>query len=142
MAPVLPVFRGRIHVHHLERKTVHVGDLDVRRKRRNGQSDGIAAMQQFILHQRVEDVAHRRGAAFDGKDVEFAGGRAAIAHLPGEEFLDDAFAAAEHPAGHGIQVADDALGEFVGESFRIELEFADAPVPGIAEQFDTGCLGV
>ena len=79
---------------------VEVSDLDVGRECRHRQRDGVAAMQQVVLHQRIEDVTHRRGAALDGKDVELAGRRSPVAHLLGEELMHNALAssAASGPA--------------------------------------------
>ena len=142
MAAVLPAFDRCINVNHLEGKAIHVRDLDIRRECRNGEGDGIAAMQQFILHQCVEDVAHRRRSALDGEDVKFAGWRPTVAHLPGEKFMHDALAATKHPPGHGIEVADDALPQFISEGVGIELQLLDAVFPGVAEQLDAGRLGI
>jgi len=107
-----------------------------------GRLNGVAAMDQSVLHQRVEDIAHRRRAALDGEDVKFASWRTTVAHLPRKKFMHDTFAATQHPARHGIKIADDSLPEFVGERFRIELEFVDAKVPSVVQQFDAGGFGI
>ncbi len=48
--PVLPVFlRTQSILTTLKDKAVHVGDLDVGGERRDGQGDGVAAVDQLVL---------------------------------------------------------------------------------------------
>ena len=139
---VRPALDAGVHVHDLEGEPIHVWNLDIGREGRNRQGNRVAAMQESVLHERVEDVAHRRRAPFHGEQVELPFRWPAIAHFLGEEFMHDALAAAEHPVRHGIRIADDALGQFVGEGLRIELELVDAPVPGVGQQLDAGGLRI
>src|SRR5881409_2041569 len=65
-----PIFTPYLEMTHLE-----IGCED-----RRAEGDGVAGMQQSVGLQRLEDVAHRRRAAFDRVKVELAGRAGAAAH--------------------------------------------------------------
>ena len=52
-----------------------------------------------VLHQRVEDVAHRRGGALDGEEVVCAFGWPAVAHFLHQVVMHDLFDVHQHAAG-------------------------------------------
>jgi len=47
---VFVIFGAGIHVDHLESEAVHVRDFDVGREGRHAERDGIAPVQQAVLH--------------------------------------------------------------------------------------------
>ncbi len=53
--------------------------------------------------------------------------RALVAHFLDEELVHNLLTAAEHPAGHGIKVADDALAQFIGEFVGLKLQLLRVP---------------
>ncbi|MNQ63677.1 hypothetical protein D3C85_780690 [compost metagenome] len=105
---------------NLELEALQMRDLDVRREGRQEQRDGVALLQQAVLQQRVEDVAHGRRAALDRKQVELAPGRTAVAHFLDQVVMDDLFGMHQRARRHGIVVADDAVGQFVDPLVGVE----------------------
>ncbi|MNJ54159.1 hypothetical protein D3C77_495890 [compost metagenome] len=88
-------------------------NLDIGREGRQEQRDGVTLLQQAVLHQRVKDVAHGGGAAFDREQVELALRGTAVAHFLDQVVMHDLFDVHQRARRHGIVVADDAVGELV-----------------------------
>ena len=84
--------------------------------------------------QAVEDVAHRRGAAFDREQVERAGRRPVVAHRLGEIAPDDLLGVDEHAIGLGVVVADDRVGQLVDEGVGVEAQLRHAVVDAAAQE--------
>ncbi len=116
-------------------------DLDVRREGGEHQGDGVALLEQPVVDERVEDVAHRRRPALDGEEIEAPLGRAAAAQLLHEVVVDDLLAVHEHPIGHRVVVPDDRVRELVHP--RVGVEAALLPVlVDLAEEVRPGGVAV
>ena len=81
-----------------------------------------------VDHQRVEDVAHRRGSAFDRKDVVRSRRRRVAAHLAHEIGSHDLFHVPAHSHRHRIHVADHRVGQLVEPRVLVELELVHSVV--------------
>ena len=112
--------RVRVDLHDLVVVAVESRDLEIRRECRNHQRDLVALFEQTVGRQAVEDVTHRRGAAFDREQVERHLRSHVGAHLGGEVLAHDLLGVHEHPVGTGVMVADDAVGQLVDPCVGIE----------------------
>ena len=119
------VLLRRCDVHDLEVVILEVRHLEVGREDRRAERDGVAREQQPVGLQRLEDVAHRGGAALDRVEVELAGWARLAAHRPHQIFVHDPLVVDEHAVGHRIVVADDRVDKLVHEGVRLELEGLD-----------------
>ena len=116
--------------------------LEVRSEDRRQQRDGVAGIEQPVGLHRLEDVAHRGRAAFDGVQVEAALRPRRTAHRPLQILVDDLLVVHEHAIGHRIVVADDRIDELVDESIGIELEFLHGPRHERGEKFGARKIAV
>ena len=110
----------RLDVDHVERVVFQVGHLDVGREDRRGERDGVALLEEAI--QRLEEIAHRRGAALDRVEIELALRVRVPAHRPHQVLMGDALVVHEHAVGHRIVVADDRIDQLVHEGVGLEPE--------------------
>ena len=98
--------------------------------------------EQPIRLKRFEDVAHRRGAALDGVEIELPLRLRLPAHGPLQVLVDDALVVHEHPVGNRVVVPDDTVDEFVNESVGGELELLDGKCDCRPEEIGAGHFGV
>ncbi len=119
VSPVSPHAAG-VDRHDLELEAFEMRDLDIGRERRQEQRDGIALLQQAVLHQRVEDVAHGRRAALDREQVELALGRTAVAHFLDQVIVHHLFQVDQCARRHGIVVADKAVRQLMDPRIGVE----------------------
>ena len=91
----------------------------------------------------VEHIAHAGGATFHGEEIEL------LAATWGEvaEFLRQIgayghFGVFEDAWWSGVLVADYAFGPFIGESVGVGAEFFHHVVPGFAEEYRSGTVGI
>ena len=131
-----------VHRHELEPVLVELRHLDIGREDRRADGDGVAALDQAVDLQAVEDVAHRRRAAFHREQVEAALGRAVVAHLLHQIGVHHLLGVMQHAVGHRIVVADDAVGELVHEGVAVEAELGDAVVDRLLQQLAAVVLAV
>ena len=119
------VLLRRLYVDHLEIVVLEVGHFQVGREDRRSERDRVAGVQQPVGLQRLEDVAHRSGAALDRVEIELAGGARLAAHRPHQILVHDPLVVDQHSIRHRIVVADDRIDQLMDECIRFELEGLD-----------------
>lgn len=106
---------NRLQVVVLELRHLEIGGED-----RRAEGDGVAGIEQALVLQRLEDVAHGRGAALDRVEVELHVRAVAGTHRPHEIFVGNGLVVDEGAIRHRVVVADDAVGQLVDEVVRRE----------------------
>ena len=133
---------GAADVHDLEVVVLEVRHLEIGREDRRAERDRVAGEQQPVGLQRLEDVAHRGGAALDRVEVELAGRARLSAHRPHQILVHDPLVVDQHAIGHRIIVADDRIDEFVDECIRLEPELLDRELHHRGQEAGTGHVRV
>jgi hypothetical protein len=80
-----------------------------------GMPSAIVSPALIVLAQRVEDIGHRRGAAFDREDVELTDERMLADHLAAQVLADDDLRELQHAIRHRVVRGQDAFAHFVQE---------------------------
>lgn len=75
----------------------------------------LSPLEQAVLLQRVEDIGHRGGSAFDGKEIDARRRQEAADHLLDDVLPDDVLADLQHPRRHGVIAAQDAFDHLMQE---------------------------
>ena len=107
---------------------LEVRHLEIRREDRRAERDRVAGIEQALVLQRLEDVAHRRRAALDRIEVELHVRAVAGAHRPHQVFVGDRLVVDEGAVGNRVMVADDGIGQFVDEGVGFEGKLGDCEV--------------
>ena len=97
---------------------LEVRHLEIRREDGRHHGDGVAGIEQPVRLERLEDVAHRGGAAFDRVEAERPRRPGLAAHRPLQVLADDPLVVHEHAIGHRIVVAEDRVDQLVHEGVR------------------------
>ena len=106
---ILPsVFRIGVDVNLHQFVIVELRDLDVGRENRHADGDFVAAQQQLVFSQRLEDIGDARRAALDGEQVQAARRRRLADQLLHEVMADDLFRDRQHPRRRRVAAAKNA----------------------------------
>lgn len=128
-----------LHIGDVEAVGVELGDLDVRGEDRHHERDPVPLVQQAVLHEGVEDVAHGGRAALGREQAQpVPRGRLPAEEFVGEVAADDLLGVREHAVGHRVVVGDGRVGQFVDEGVLVEAEALQRVRHTGGEEFDAG----
>ena len=117
----------RVDLDEMEVVIFQVRHLEIRGEDRHAEGDRVPLIEDPVGLERLEDVAHCRGAAFHGVDLERAFRPRVSAHRPLQIFMDDLFVVHQHAIGHRIVVPDDGIHQLVDELVGVEAELLHRP---------------